>query len=177
MIVPIAATRQEPTVPSTSLLEKLAAVVGPSHVSTAPADLALHGEDEGWHDGVAPEAVVQPASTEEVAEVVTLCAAGGVAVIPFGAGTSLEGHVAALHGGISLDVSRMDAILQVNAADLDVRVQAGVHRLALNDRLRHDGLFFPIDPGADATIGGMARPGPAAPTRCATARCARRSSG
>jgi D-lactate dehydrogenase (cytochrome) len=139
-----------------AVLDKIRAAVGDEHVATAQAVRDQHGTDEGWHDGVAPDAVVSPASTAEVAEVVALCAAEGVPVIPFGAGTSLEGHVAALHGGISLDLSRMDAILEVNAADLDVRVQAGVHRLALNDRLRHDGLFFPIDPGADATIGGMA---------------------
>ncbi|MGI9018545.1 MAG: FAD-binding oxidoreductase [Euzebya sp.] len=141
--------------PLTGLIDKLAGILGAQHVSLAAADRELHGSDEGWHDPVAPEAVVSPATTAEVAEVVRLCAGEGVAVIPFGAGTSLEGHVAALHGGISLDLARMNQILEVNVDDLDVRVQAGVHRLQLNDRLRHDGLFFPIDPGADATIGGM----------------------
>ncbi len=138
-----------------ALIDKLTGIVGAENVSLAQADRDVHGSDEGWHDAVAPEGVVSPATTEEVAQIVGLCADQGVAVIPFGAGTSLEGHVAALHGGISLDLRRMDQILQVNAADMDVRVQAGVRRKQLNDRLRHDGLFFPIDPGADASIGGM----------------------
>lgn len=138
-----------------AIIDKLTGIVGGEHLSVARADRDVHGSDEGWHDAVAPEAVVSPATTEEVAQIVGLCADQGVAVIPFGAGTSLEGHVAALHGGISLDLGRMDQILEVNAADMDVRVQAGVRRKQLNDRLRHDGLFFPIDPGADASIGGM----------------------
>jgi len=115
-----------------------------------------HGVDEGWHDGVAPDAVVFAESTDDVVTVVRTCAAHRVPVIPFGAGTSLEGHIAALRGGISLDLSGMQEIVRVSVDDLDCTVQAGVRRKQLNDRLARDGVFFPIDPGADATLGGMA---------------------
>ena len=114
-----------------------------------------HGVDEGWHAGVPPEVVVFPRSTDEVARIVRLCAERRVPIVPFGAGTSLEGHVAALQGGVCVDLSRMDRILAVNVEDLDVTVEAGVRRIALDERLRREGLFFPIDPGADASIGGM----------------------
>jgi len=115
-----------------------------------------HGVDEGWHDGAAPDAVVFAESTDDVVTVVRTCAEHCFPLIPFGVGTSLEGHVAAIHGGISLDLSRLQRVVEVNVDDLDCRVQAGVTRKALNDVLQRDGLFFPIDPGADATIGGMA---------------------
>jgi D-lactate dehydrogenase (cytochrome) len=115
-----------------------------------------HGRDESFHPAAAPDAVVYPLTVEEVQAIVRICARHGVPMIPFGVGTSLEGHVAALHGGISIDMSRMNAVLRVGAEDLDVTVQPGVTRKALNEYLRDTGLFFPIDPGADATIGGMA---------------------
>ena len=115
-----------------------------------------HGRGEGFYDGVAPDAVAIPHSTEEVARIVTACAAARVPVVAFGAGTSLEGHVAALEGGISLDFSEMKRVLEVSVGDLDCLVEAGVRRRQLNDELRHTGLFFPVDPGADASIGGMA---------------------
>ena len=97
-----------------------------------------------------------PVSTAEVVEIVKICAAHRVPIIPFGAGTSLEGHVLAPYGGLSVDLSRMDRILEIHPEDLDATVEAGVTRLALNRRLADLGLFFPVDPGADAALGGMA---------------------
>ncbi len=138
-----------------SLIAELRELLG-ERCSTAAAVCEQHGHDEGWHPTAAPDAVCFAESTEEVAAIVRRCAAAGAPVIPFGAGTSLEGHVNAIHGGVCIDLSRMDRILEVNAADLDCRVQAGVTRKQLNAYLRDSGLFFPIDPGADASIGGMA---------------------
>ena len=137
-----------------SLIASLRDMLG-DRLSTAAAVLEQHGKDESWHAASPPDAVVFATSTEEVAKVVTLCAEHNVPIVPFGTGSSLEGHVAALRGGICIDLSRMDAILEVNNEDLDCRVQAGVTREQLNDHLRDTGLFFPIDPGANASIGGM----------------------
>ena len=115
-----------------------------------------HGAGEGYADPVPPEAVLFATSTEDVAAAVKICAAHHFPIIGYGAGTSLEGQLQAIAGGLCIDFSSMNAVLQVNAADLDCRVQAGVTREALNAHLRDHGLFFPLDPGANASIGGMA---------------------
>ena len=115
-----------------------------------------HGHTLTWTASEPPDAVVYPQTTEEVAGIVKTCAAHHVPVIAFGAGTSLEGHVNAPLGGVSVDTSMMKRIVAIHSEDLDCVVEAGVTRKELNDGLRHSGLFFPIDPGADASIGGMA---------------------
>ena len=115
-----------------------------------------HGHTTTWLVNQAPDAVVFPETTEEVVDIVRICAGARVPMIPFGAGSSLEGHVNAPHGGVSVDMSRMNRVLAVHAEDLDAVVEPGVTRMQLNDYLRSEGLFFPIDPGADATLGGMA---------------------
>jgi D-lactate dehydrogenase (cytochrome) len=137
------------------LLAVLRQIVG-ERVTTTAAILDRHGRDESFHPSMPPDAVVFAHATDEVSRVVTACAARGVPIIPFGTGTSLEGHVAALQGGVCVDMSEMNQILAVNAEDLDCRVQPGVTRKQLNTHLRDTGLFFPIDPGADASLGGMA---------------------
>ncbi|MDM4768489.1 FAD-linked oxidase C-terminal domain-containing protein [Pelomonas sp. SE-A7] len=124
--------------------------------STALALREQHGRDESPFDVPPPDCVVFAESADEVALVVGLANEHGVPVIPYGAGSSLEGHLLAVQGGLSLDLTRMNRILRVDAEDLTVSVQPGVTRKQLNEELRHAGLFFPIDPGADATLGGMA---------------------
>lgn len=125
-------------------------------LSTAQAVREQHGKDQTWTPGAPPDAVAFVKSTEEVQRIVSICANHETPVIAYGTGTSLEGHFTAPYGGISVDLSAMNQVLEVNAEDLDARVQAGVTRKALNTHLRDKGLFFPIDPGADASIGGMA---------------------
>ena len=123
--------------------------------STAMAVRELHGRDESPFDVPPPDAVVYCESNQDVIDAVRLADRFAVPVIPYGVGSSLEGHLLAVQGGLSLDLSRMNRILEINAEDLTVTVQAGVTRTRLNEELRHAGLFFPIDPGADASIGGM----------------------
>ncbi|NYZ15826.1 FAD-binding protein [Azospirillum sp. RWY-5-1] len=127
----------------------------PGRVSTAMAVRMHHGTDVSFHAPHPPDAVVFPHGTDEVSGVAACCARHGVPMIPFGTGTSCEGHIAALHGGVCIDLSEMREILRVGVEDLDVTVQAGVTRKQLNEHLRDTGLFFPIDPGADASLGGM----------------------
>lgn len=114
-----------------------------------------HGRDESSFTFPPPDAVVFAESTQDIADAIRICAQYHVPVIPFGVGSSLEGHLLAVQGGISLDVSRMNKVLAIHAEDLTVTVQPGVTRKALNEAIKHTGLFFPIDPGADASLGGM----------------------
>jgi D-lactate dehydrogenase (cytochrome) len=124
--------------------------------STALVVREQHGRDESAFAPVPPpSAVVFAESTQDVSDAVKLASQFNVPVIPFGVGTSLEGHLLAVQGGISIDVSRMNKVLHINAEDLTVTVQAGVTRKQLNEEVKSTGLFFPIDPGADATLGGM----------------------
>src|SRR5690348_8138415 len=131
-----------------------------NRVVTSQAVCEQHGNTVTWIVNQPPDAVVYPESTEEVQRIVRICGENGVAVIPFGVGTSLEGHVNAPAGGVSIDFRDMNKVLNVHAEDLDCVVEPGITRKALNEQLRHSGLFFPIDPGADASLGGMAA------TRC-----------
>jgi D-lactate dehydrogenase (cytochrome) len=136
-------------------LEQLRALLG-DRVSDARAVREHHSHGESYHTPAAPDLVCFPASTDEVVEIVRVGRELGLPLIPFGAGTSLEGHVHAIRGGISVDFRNMNRILRVSAEDLDATVEAGVTRLQLGKALRNTGLMFPVDPGADATIGGMA---------------------
>ncbi|WP_295640598.1 FAD-linked oxidase C-terminal domain-containing protein [uncultured Methylibium sp.] len=147
--------RLDPRPVPPALIDALKARFG-DRCSTARAVREQHGRDESPFDVPPPDIVVFAASTDEVAFTVALAQQHGVPVIPFGVGSSLEGHLLAVQGGVSIDLSRMDQVLRVNAEDLTVTVQAGVTRKQLNEAIRHEGLFFPIDPGADASIGGMA---------------------
>jgi D-lactate dehydrogenase (cytochrome) len=137
------------------ILSALRALLG-DRVTDATAAREAHGRSESYHASHPPDAVVFPQSTAEVAAIVNICAAAHVPLTGFGAGTSLEGNALPLCGGVSVDFARMNAVLAVNAEDMDCRVQPGITRKALNAHLRDTGLFFPIDPGADASIGGMA---------------------
>ncbi len=137
-----------------TVIAEIQALVG-ERLSTSAAVCEHHGKGETYHEPKPPDAVAFAQSTEEVVEIVKICARHGTPIIPFGTGTSLEGHIMALHGGICIDLSGMNEILAVNAEDLDVTVQPGVTRKQLNEHLRDTGLFFPIDPGADASLGGM----------------------
>ena len=140
-------------------IERVVARLGPrfgNRLSTAQAVREQHGNTLTWVGVQSPDAVVFPTSEEDVVEVVRACADHDVPVIPFGTGTSFEGHVNAPFGGVTIDTSLMNKVVEVHAEDLDVVVEPGLTRKALNEHLRDTGLFFPIDPGADASLGGMA---------------------
>ena len=150
-LLPAIAQREVPAALIDALKQRFA-----DQCSTALAVRTQHGRDESAYAEVPPPAaVVFAQSTQDVSDAVTLAAQYKVPVIPFGVGSSLEGHLLAVQGGISIDVGRMNKILSVNAEDLTVTVQAGVCRKAVNEEVKSSGLFFPIDPGADASIGGM----------------------
>lgn len=124
-------------------------------ISTARSVLDQHGRDEFWHAAAPPDAVFYPGTTDEVAVAVSICNETSTPVIPFGTGTSVEGHVQAVHGGISIDMTEMSKMIAVYPEDFCCVVEAGITRKSVNNALRDRGLFFPIDPGADASIGGM----------------------
>jgi len=138
-----------------ALRQSLAERFGP-RFSCGESTRLQHGRDESVHEPLLPDGVVMAESTEEVTRVVRLCAEQGIPIIPYGVGSSVEGHVLAPCGGISIDLSGMNQVIAIHAEDGDATVQAGVTRKQLNDALKGTGLFFPIDPGADATLGGMA---------------------
>jgi D-lactate dehydrogenase (cytochrome) len=149
-LVPEIAQRAVPQ----ALLDALVARFG-AQCSLAMVVREQHGRDESSFEAPPPAAVVFAEKTQDAADAVALAAQYDVPVIPFGVGTSLEGHLLAVQGGISIDLGRMNKVLSINADDLTVTVQAGVTRKQLNEEIKSTGLFFPIDPGADATIGGM----------------------
>ena len=141
---------QAPRPPMGPLIEALKALLG-NRLSVSAAVREQHGHDESYHATLPPDAVAFAQSTAEVADIMRLAAQHGAPVVPFGTGTSLEGHVAAIQGGISIDLGQMNKIMAVNEADLDCRVEAGVTRKQLNEYIRDRGLFFPVDPGANAS--------------------------
>src|SRR6059058_1363100 len=142
-----------------AVIAALAAKFG-NRLVTSQAVREQHANTTTWIANEPPDAVVFPQDTADVQAIVRICAAHTVPVIPFGTGTSLEGHVNAPYGGVSIDFRDMNRVLQVNAQDLDCVVEPGITRKQLNEHLRDQGLFFPLDPGADASLGGMAA------TRC-----------
>jgi D-lactate dehydrogenase (cytochrome) len=142
-----------------AVVRALAARFG-NRLVTSQAVRAQHGNTVTWIENQPPDAVIYPQSTQDVQDIVRLCATHRVPVIPFGTGTSLEGHVNAPFGGVSIDTRDMNRVLAVHAEDLDCVIEPGLTRKALNEYLRDQGVFFPIDPGADASLGGMAA------TRC-----------
>lgn len=136
-------------------LEELGSLLG-QRLSRSKSDLVHHGSSETHFPDTPPDAVAYPETTDEVAALMRICATHRCPVVGWGTGTSLEGQAQAIHGGISVDFSRMNRVLDIAQADMTVRVQPGVTREALNEDLRATGLFFPVDPGANASLGGMA---------------------
>src|SRR3989454_1309000 len=142
-----------------AVVAALAAKFG-NRLVTSQAVREQHANTTTWIANQPPDAVVFPQTTDDVQDIVRICARHRVPVIPFGTGTSLEGHINAPYGGVSIDFRDMNRVLQVNAQDLDCVIEPGITRKQLNEHLRDQGLFFPLDPGADASLGGMAA------TRC-----------
>ena len=137
-----------------SAIDELKSVLG-ERVSLSKSDLDIHGQSETYFPLTPPDAVVYPETTEEVRRIILICGEHGVPLIPWGTGTSLEGHSLAIQGGITVDFSRMNKVLRVDPEDMTCVIEPGVTREALNEELRATGLFFPVDPGANASIGGM----------------------
>ena len=137
-----------------AFLESLGQLLGP-RLSTSPSVCMHHGRDESIFAAMPPGAVAYAQNTDEVVAIVRLCKQHGVPLVPYGAGSSLEGHTLATQGGLTLNLQQMDQVIAIHTDDQCATVQPGVTRKALNAALRDQGLFFPIDPGADATIGGM----------------------
>ncbi|WP_298356578.1 FAD-linked oxidase C-terminal domain-containing protein [uncultured Litoreibacter sp.] len=136
-------------------ISELQSLLG-ERLNVSKSDRDIHGRSEVYYQPMPPDAVAYPETTQEVSEIVKICARHDCPVIPWGTGTSLEGHALALKGGVTVDFQRMSKVLEVNAEDMDCRAQPGITRIALNEDLRATGLFFPVDPGANASIGGMA---------------------
>ncbi len=136
-----------------SLQDELRALLG-ERLTTSRGVREHHGKDESYYPYAPPDAVVFAHSTEEVRDIINICRRHKTPMIPYGVGTSLEGHTLAINGGVCVDLSQMNKVLAIHAEDLDCTVQAGVTRKQLNEEVRHTGLFFPVDPGADATLGG-----------------------
>ena len=140
----------------TDVTQALSDALGAEHVRDGDSERDLHARNLSFHAPHRPDLVVYPGSTDEVALVLAIANEHRIPVTPFGVGTSLEGHVIPVRGGISLDLSRLDRILEISPENLTATVQAGVTRLTLERAAGEHGLFFPVDPGADATLGGMA---------------------
>ena len=140
---------------NTAAIEEIRELLG-DRLSTGSSIREIHSRDEAYSTPSLPDAVAFPETTEEVSEIMRICTKHKCPVVPYGVGTSLEGHIVPIHGGISIDTSRMNQILEVHAEDLDAVVQPGVTREQLNEDLRATGLMFTVDPGANATLGGMA---------------------
>ena len=138
----------------TTWVHRLEGLLSSGQVTTGDSVRALHGEDLSFHPSCRPDAVVFPRSTGDVSRVLEFAHDCRVPVVPFGAGSSLEGHILPVAGGISLDLSELDSVVAVRPNELTVTAQAGVRRLTLEKLLAQDGIFLPVDPGADATLGG-----------------------
>lgn len=137
------------------VLDSLRDILG-DRLSTGQSILDIHSHDEAYASSHTPDAVAFPRNTDEVSAIIRICHQHQCPIIPYGVGTSLEGHIVPAEGGITIDTSQMNNILSINPDDMDAEVEAGVTRIQLNDHLKSTGLMFTVDPGADATMGGMA---------------------